>query len=223
MCETSTRTPKSITPDTAPLQGLDLAPLWTYQVARAKSRELGCRLGREGAIVSHALLAIQEKGLIAWDAWVDDQNNEQHYRDDFTPEGAKTAPKYRPVADSRRLTDPDQILEYLGQGYTVAVGTPWKGGVQVSADGSFHWGGWSVGGHCYELVDYDLDADKVWIRNSWDNIPFGVSPDGTAWTSLASFMKQFSASTMNNGDCEAVVVADLDGFVSKIPSYLDAL
>lgn len=221
MAETTIRTPAPFDDSSEPNPAIDLSPLWVYAIAREKSRELGVLLGPEGAIVSHALLAVQERGFVPWSAWPGTAENERAYRDGQIPRAALDAPKLTPVQDVRRLTHPDQILEYLAGGYSVWVGLPWRGGLTTSPAGAFGWGSRSLGGHAVELLGYDLDADLVWVGNSWQG--WGAGGSGIGATRWADLALDLTERALNNGRSEACVVAEVDGWRPKIRSWAEAL
>lgn len=220
MAETSIRTPSPFDEQSEPNPAIDLSPLWVYAIAREYSREQGVRIGGEGAIVGHALMAVKERGFVKWDAWPCSRENELAYRDGSVPMAAQKAPKLMPIQDVRRLTDPDQVLEYLAGGYSVWIGVPWRGGTATRTDGFFEWRGRSFGGHAVELLGYDLDADRVIVGNSWDG--WGVRPTGTGYTRWSSLARDLSADALARGVSEACVVAEVDGWQPKVKSWLDA-
>jgi hypothetical protein len=221
MAETSIRTPAPFDDRSEPNPAIDLSPLWVYSIARAYSRAQGIRLWGEGAIVGHALMAVKEHGFVTWDAWPSTVENERAYRDGVVPQSALDAPKLMPIQDVRRLTHPDQILEYLAGGYSVWIGVPWRGGTATRADGFFDWRGRSVGGHAVELLGYDLDEDRALVGNSWDG--WGVRPAGVGYTRWTSLAKDLSESALAGGSSEACVVAEVDGWQPKVKSWADAL
>lgn len=220
MGETTIRTPVPLDASSPPNPAIDLSPLWVYSVAREFSRSQGVRLGGDGAIVGHALLAVKERGFVGWDAWPCTRENELAYRDGVVPKSALDAPKLMPIQDVRRLTEADQILEYLAAGYSVWAGLPWRGGTATRADGYFEWRGRSVGGHAVELLGYDLDADAVWVGNSWDG--WGLRPAGVGYTRWSAFAADLTSKALDNGTAEACVVAELDGWQPKVKSWYDA-
>jgi hypothetical protein len=207
MFETTVRTPEPFKEGAEPRPSYNFSPLWIYQVARKKTRELGGRLMGDGAVVSHALMAVQEEGVIALFHWPCNAQTERAYRDNVTPASARNARKHKPFGDSRRLTDSDQILEYLAAGYSAWVGVPWRGGFRTAADGRFSWGGMGAGGHAVELLDYDLDKDRLWVGNSWAQ--WGVNNIG--YCSLKSFFGEFSSGALSSGRAEACVVTEVEG------------
>lgn len=220
MAETTIRTPTSFDERTAPNPAIDLSPLWVYAIAREESRAQGIRLGGEGAIVSHALLAVQKRGFVPWDAWPCTEANERAYRDGRIPQSALDAPKFMPIQDVRRLTGPDQVLEYLAGGYSVWIGVPWRGGMQTRPDGSFSWGGRAAGGHAVELLGYDLDADRAWIGNSWSG--WGKQPSGVGVTQWSALARDLTEAALAQGNSEACVVAEVDGWQPKVKSWSEA-
>lgn len=214
VAETTIRTPDGFGADTPPNPAVDISPLWVY----AKAREYTARSDRsiyngEGAIVSHALMAVLESGFVPWDAWPCTEANERAYRDGKIPQSALDAKKHMPVGDARRLESFDQILEYLAGGYSVWIGVPWpNGAMNTSGDGSFAWSGRSVGGHAVELIDYDKEAGRAWIANSWQGWGDQL---GIGHTSLSSMASTLSDRNLASGQSEAVVVSNVDGWGVK--------
>jgi hypothetical protein len=222
MAETSLRTPATFDDSTpVPGQTLAISPLWVYSQARAYSRSQGINLWGEGAIVSHALLAML-KGFVAYEAWPSTTENYRSYQDGVIPQSAVSAMKLKPSAEALRIDDFDQALEYIGVGgYTLWAGTPWRGSMSTRADGYFSWSGGSVGGHAYELMAYDKDQDKVWVGNSWDNASWGFQPGGIGWTKLSALAKEFTGKKLSSGSAEICLIAEIsDGKpVVKPPSW----
>ena len=224
MAETSIRTPEPLAPTSEPCPAYDLSPLWVYWIARRKSVELGVRsiLNGEGAIVSHALQAVIEQGFIAYEAWPATERTYREYADRAPYPGAEHAPRHKPIKDARRLTSPDQILEYMAGGYSVWIGVPWGAG---NPDRS-HYFAWAEGrgGHAVELLGYDLDADRVCIGNSWDNVRWGHQPGGYAFTSWAALARTLAERRLATGVAEAVVVKEVEGpWAPKVRSWADVL
>ena len=77
-------------------------------------------------------------------------------------------------------------------------------------------GGFGVGGHAVELLDYDLDAVRVWIGNSWVNARWGLQPGGIGYTSWSDLARDLSDSALDSGRSEACVVTDLNGWQPKV-------
>lgn len=215
VCETTIRTPDGFGPDTPPNPAIDISPMWVY----AKAREYTARTDRsiysgEGAVVSHALLAMKESGFVRWDAWPCTEATEKAYRDGKVPEAAIQAPRLNPIGDVRRLESWDQVREYMAGGYSVWIGVSWpNGAMNTSADGAFTWSGRSVGGHAVELVGYDEPADAIWINNSWKG--WGDSL-GCGRTSLRAIAATLSDRNIESGASEAVVVSNVDGWGVKV-------
>lgn len=216
--ETTVQTPDPLRPESEPT-GLDVtfSALWCYRIARQETAKYDRSiLWGDGAIVSDALKAVQAHGLARYDTWPSTEANYRNYRDDRPPPGVAEAPKYKPIGEVRRLVDPDQVLEYLAAGYSVVVGTNWPEAAlrtRPAADGRhwFDWSGRSVGGHAYELLGYDLDADWVCAGNSWDNASWGSQPGGYAYTKLSVYLRELSAAMLANGRSEAIVYTEVEG------------
>src|SRR5690606_12634313 len=102
--ETTVQTPDPLRPDSKPT-GLAVAfsSLWIYYLARQETAKYDRSILRgEGAIVSDALKAVQAEGLIALDAWPDD--DAAYYaieRSGRLPAAVTDAPRYRPIGDIR--------------------------------------------------------------------------------------------------------------------------
>lgn len=219
ICETTVQTPDPLTPESLPT-GFEVtfSPLWVYYIARKWSADHGIPsiYNGEGAIVSHALEAVKETGVVAYADWPATEETYRSYRD-RVPSGAGQAERHRPVGDVRRLTSADQILEYLAAGYSVWIGIPWRDGGAPRGTSPFglprfNWAGRVVGGHAVELLGYDLDADLVVVGNSWMNAGWGDGRTGSAvcaWSDLARDV--FTSRRMSDGTSEAVVVTELDG------------
>lgn len=216
--ETTVQTPDPLKPDSNPT-GLDVtfSALWTYHIARKVTARYAPSIFRgEGAIVTDALKAAEEFGLILYDAWPSTDQNYRNYSDRAALPGAEQARRHKPIGELRRLTSPDQVFEYLAAGYSVVPGTSWPANAfntRLAADGRhwFDWTGRSVGGHAYELLDYDMDADWVCIGNSWDNARWGAQPGGFAYTRLSVYIRELSASMLANARSEAIVYTEVEG------------
>lgn len=215
LCETTIRTPDGFGDATRPNPAIDISPLWVY----AKAREYTARTDRsiyngEGAIVSHALLAVKECGFVGWDAWPCTEANEASFRDGQIPGAAISAPRLRPIGDARRLESWDQVREYLAGGYSVWIGVSWpNGAMDTDGQGRFAWTGRSVGGHAVELIDYDETTDRAWIANSWQGWGDGL---GIGSTSLRSIASVLSDRNLASGSSEAVVISNVDGWGVKV-------
>jgi hypothetical protein len=217
MLETTIRTPNSTT-DTKPRLPINLSALWCYGAARNYSRSKGIEFGRgEGAIVSHAVLALQSRGALEWANW---PSSEANYKAaagaGIEREFARKSGQFntlRPVQKAAILTSWDSILSTLAAGYSVAIGVPWpKSALTTQSTGRFDWRPslGVVGGHAVELLGYDLGQARVWIGNSWPNWGSHQMPN-VGFTPLRNFAETFSPQAMRSGEAEAVVVAEVDG------------
>ena len=216
LAETSAKTPDPFQDGAPALPDVAFSQLFCYWLARQKSAELGVNLGGEGAIVSHALKGLMEGlrsgvkgGYRAYDLWPATDQTYASYRDRSPIKAAVDGTSIPLVGPALMLTYPEQILEYLSIGQPVGVGTPWTGGMQSAPDGRISWGGATVGGHAYQIVAYDMPANRIYGTNSWDNARYGVQPGGLFYTNLTSWMSMFTTRTMASGECEAMVIEDV--------------
>jgi hypothetical protein len=225
MAETCVRTPEPLTEASPPRDAYDFSDLWVYYIARQKTAELGGSsiFSGEGAIVTHALQAVQERGFLPYDQWPSTDANYRNYRDRKPEVGPDAVETHKAIGDVRRLESPDQILEYLAGGYSVWIGLPWRGG-DPDRDGYFAWGRGNVGGHAVELLGYDLERDRVKVGNSWMNSPAWAPRNGSAETKWSAMAKELTESKLANGSSEACVVSEVEGqWKSKVRSWIEAL
>lgn len=229
MCETLLRMPEPREADSKPLDGTGLSPLWVYWLARKWSRDHGVNLGGEGAIVSHAIQALNADGVVGWDRWPATDDAYRQYSDRIRPgQDIESEADSHPVKEMAILDSWDAILHYLAGGFTVSIGVPIPAGItQTNDDGMFRWSGRTIGGHCMELLDYDMDSDRVWLGNSWANARWGARSDDPAYQgkcqghsnigqcSLTDLEKVFHPSLMANGTSEAVVTNNVVGWRPK--------
>jgi hypothetical protein len=224
--ELAVRTPgRTFDPAAAvPLDAVDLSALWVYNRARKYSAEQGVRMGRAGAIVSHALLAILRDGHRPYASWPSTSATYRAYRDGDAgvPEAARAAETIRVVADVRRIISLEQGLEYLAGGYTLWVGSEWRSSMGPARDGAYGWGGGSPGGHAYHVFAYDKAADTIGVQNSWDNVPWGVQPGGIGFVRLSAWARDFSDRTLSGGASEIVVVSDVGDWLPRVRPWADA-
>jgi hypothetical protein len=218
MLETTCRTPLGTPLDpVVPLSGTPtFSALGVYWSARDYSRRKGRPIFGEGAYVTDALAAVCEAGVALYDAWPSTEANYRAYRDDSPPASFTRAPKLRPAGEARRLPTANAVLEYLGAGYSVWFGGPWRGGTRTDARGFFRWRGVATGGHAVELLGYDVPGDRLWIGNSWDNARWGIQPGdpalprGYGFCPLSEFRKDLTDGNLAEGEVEAVVICEVD-------------
>lgn len=221
--ETTVRTPDGFTDATPPNPPVDFSPLDVYVGSRLEAEANGVSgmFRGEGSIVSYALLYVQRAGFIPYEAWPCTPENEKKAQGRTIPAKAQEAKRFRPYGDVRNLVASDQMIEYMAAGYSLWPGTRWlANAMQTRADGSFTWSGSSVGGHAYELLGYDLDADRVWIGNSWDG--WG-GPGSIGWTKWSVLAKEFTDRKLAGGESECCVFSNVDGWGVKTRSWIEAL
>ena len=195
-----------------------LSPLWIYWVARDYSARHGRPIRGDGAIVSDALMAVMESGVIAWEHWPGTEANYRDYTDRSPPQSALDAPRIKVSGECLRLTSLAQLVRYLCERNLAAVvGTPWRGGFTTGRDGSFSWDRANQGGHAYTISGIDVSSDRLNINNSWDNARWGVqsaagSGEARGWgyTSFRAWSQaEFSSADLSSGATECVVIEGL--------------
>jgi len=226
--EFMTRLPADKNPNSPPREGVALSALACYLQARLYSAEHGRSLGwGDGAFVGDAASSISDAdgGLVRYEYYPSTNANYNNYSDRvrLSPEALadKTA---HPVKSIARLKSPDQIFDALASGRMVIIGVSIPSGIQPGSidpkTGRFRWQGRPIGGHCFPLVDYDLETGLAYVDNSWDNVKWGcqtgeyVRPLGI--TELDGIMTELTERKLNNGASEAIVYDDDGGWSPKL-------
>lgn len=205
-----------------------ISPLWIYYIARAYSAKAGRQIWGDGAIVSDALLAVIQEGVIEWQYWPGTPENYANYSDTSIPSSARMAPRIKVKGEAVLITNTNDIFYWIGvRNRVVVVGTAWRGGMKTDRAGNFQWSQRSVGGHAYVLSSYSgmsSPSSRVSADNSWDNAGWGVQPEigakdangnllprGFGFTSLNSLVSlDLSADALSSGRSEAIVIEGLD-------------
>lgn len=231
-CHTMLRIPPDADSNSTPLPEIDLSALWCYWSARKQSRDLGVRLGREGAVVGHSLLALQARGIIPQIMWADSQQNQQAYNDQIKPPQADLDEGQKHLAtgaQAARIQSAQQWYDFQGQGYPICFGISIGAGFMTTAeDGRINLGGRVVGGHCVSGVGYSKKQNKQWIQNSW--YTWGEHrPGDAAWADCNYYtnigyapLDQFEAYYLKDGQFQSgetdafVLTAAPAGFVTLI-------
>jgi hypothetical protein len=226
--EAEDATPDKITPRSKPARPRKVSQLYSYAGSRWMATQRGMNLGSgDGAIVSHSVEFAAVHGWLPYDEWPNADGAEDRHRNGTFPTAAQKAKgKEHAPGGFASLDSWDAILETLGAGRYVVVGTDWlQGMTRTDSDGAFSASGGSVGGHCYLIVDYDLDRDLVWIKNSHPQ--YGMRSTAAKYKAsggytnigvgkLSGYKKLFSPSYMSGGRSEALVLWGSLGFVPKI-------
>lgn len=224
---TVVRIPAGATEDSEPLPTTRFSGLFNYYNARAVSRAQGVRLGGEGAIVAHLMLALQQYGLVPEDWYDESDAAQQRYSDSRKPSSPKgdiyAESATHQLLQAARITSKDQLLDFLGAGYPIVIGKPiGTGYMQTKADGRFELGGRIVGGHCTVIVDYDEKLNRIWERGSWlgwgeqttdPQFADAGGRNNLGYTSLDEYCdRHLSARAFSSGETDAFVVNVIEGF-----------
>lgn len=219
------RLPADLNPLGTPRPGVAISPLAIYLQSRLYSKSLGIRMGSEGAIVSHAALAISDAdgGVVLYENYPSTPEAYRGYSDRVVLGAKCLADKKSHIVQYKaRVTTADGLLDAMASGRAVIVGTNIPTGMTDGTDdlGRFEWRGRVAGGHCYLAVDYDLDLDLIYLRNSWDNAKWGnrtgSQPSPMGVTSLSAWLNEFSDRNMSSGVSEAIVYDDDGGWSPKL-------
>jgi hypothetical protein len=188
----------------------------------------GMNLGSgDGAIVSHSVEFAAVYGWLPYTDWPNANGKEDRHNNGTFPTAAQKAKgKEHAPGGFASLDSWDAILETLGAGRYVNVGTDWlQGMTRTDSEGGFSVSGGSVGGHCYMLQHYDLDADLLWIKNSHPQ--WGMRSSAAKYKAsggytnlgvckLSQYKRLFSPSYMSGGRSEALVIWGSLGFVPRV-------
>ena len=211
---------------------VSLSSLYVYDQGRQACAERGMRLGGAGCVVSVAADATAKTGFASAATYPVDDDAYDRYRDGGSPRAAVVEGRAHKVLKAHLLQSFDDILDYLAVGYSVWVGKPIYGGMRnTREDGYYAPGGGYLGGHSTQFVDYDGKVIREF--NSWANAGWGMRANwpgldprnrGTTnlgYTDLNWMGEQFTAASMSSGECEAVVLLDIETYRPRIRSFAD--
>jgi hypothetical protein len=120
-------------------------------------------------------------------------------------------------------------LELLGAGFPLAFASSIPSGMmQTDAKGFFRMKGGVVGGHEYQIVDYDKDQNLIWVAQAWER--WGEKSDDPAYQEMHGYTQigscpldemaaWFSDRAMSSGSSEVMAANIVDGFAPPIVDY----
>lgn len=230
MPELLLRVPETAGPASEPLPAVDLSSLYTYWIARAESRSRGVRLGPDGAIVSHSIMACSRLGYVGLDRWPDDETHERMYSDARPPSASmQDFGKHHPVKTYAILDSLQKHYEYMSQGYPIQTGMEvTEGWRQTDEEGRFRNRGSVLGGHATCTVGYDMDAGWVAVLNSWSEWgrrstdPMFAATGGytnIGYMPIEDYESHFTDEKIRTGRSEGVVATRLDGFDRPLVAF----
>ncbi len=232
-CGVLIKIPEGANLTTKPLPTKTQSGLFNYYNARAVSRAQGMRMGGEGAIVAHLMIALQQSGSADETLYPDSSANQKAYSDRHAPPAAAVEDgKKHLVIQAARITSKAQYFDFLGQGFPIidglSIGSGW---MQTGEDGKFSLGGRTVGGHATLTVDYDRKTNKLYKRNSWahwgaklaasdfasfvDAADFAAADNYTnvGWCALDQFEDMYLGDRdFSSGQTDAFVISAIGGF-----------
>jgi hypothetical protein len=230
MPELLLRIPESADEAAGPLPAVDLSSLYTYWIARARSRALGVRLGADGAIVSHSIQACAQLGYVALGQWPDDAAHERVYSDAHAPsQTMQDYGRHHPVKTYAILDSLSKHYEYMSQGYPIQTGMEiTEGWQQTDEAGRFRNAGSVLGGHATCAIGYDIDQGWVAILNSWERwgrrsteAMFAATDGYTniGYMQMEDYNSHFTDEKIRTGISEAVVATKLGGFDRPLVAF----
>jgi hypothetical protein len=222
-----------------PLEPRALSPFVPYYLGRKYSRAQGVRLPAEGAIVSHAALALSEPaaGFTPYDLWPATPTAYREYSDRRKPPtGALEAGAAHTIREKAIVPDAQACLRWLAMGFPLVIGADWPEGILTTRDDGYFdcSGGPGPIGHCVTWYDYDTPNDVAVIGNSWANARWGrltrdpeMPPecegyDNIGWCRLSHLLALFTQELMASGQSEAVVINTVEGWEPRVRSFAEA-
>jgi hypothetical protein len=217
-----------ITSTTRRVRGQRLSPGHAYALSRMIARQKGVSLWGDGSIVSYAIEGVATYGSLLWTDWPSTPAQENKQSNSQFPSAAQLAAgKAQAVTGYARCENAEHMLELNAAGHPLVVGTSWlRGMAATDKDGNASVSGWSVGGHCYCIIDHDRDADWVLIKNShpqYGQVIKGPRYAGSkGYSNLARLpLKAYMAAlfderSMSRGNSEAFAVIDARGFAPRV-------
>jgi hypothetical protein len=219
-----------------PAEGQSLSALYAYYHGRKECASRGINLDGEGCIVSVAADAAGKTGFSRYGLYPTTDDAYRSYSDrNPPPADAEADGKVHVLKQKALLTSEEQMKDYLAAGFVLTVGTSIpQGMMQTDDSGRFRWKGRYVGGHCYEIFDYDDDAGDWLTLNSWDNARWGERTDepgldprkrghtGIGRVAMDEFKVELTPAKFASGETEVVVYTDMETWTPKVRSFAEA-
>jgi hypothetical protein len=228
---TRLRIPAGATSTTGtPLPVNKLSPLYTCDVSRNQARADGVRLVGDGQIGSICAKATHLNGVVPIDVQpsgpsdIDRHSNSAQVDPKAKAVGALHLVREFGIAQSFR-----QGLDFLAAGFPVAFASAIpQGMMKTSATGEFAMKGMTVGGHEYQILDFDEDLDRIWVGQAWEywgektSDPEFAPMNGftqVGYCRLSDMENWFSDRAMASGSSEIMVANTVEGFSPPIVDY----
>jgi len=207
-----------------PLAEVALSPLYMYDVSRMEAKAEGWDLGSgDGSIGSCAARGSMKSGVCTWDLDPADASSVDLHRNDTVPDqvsrgfGSSHLVKAIALADSW-----EHGLELNAAGLPLAICSDIpESMLDTDADGNFRMIGPVAGGHCYQLIDHDRDADVAVIGQCWAR--WGRETSDPAFSArggytqvgtcpLSELAGWFGPAAMSSGASEMIAYNTVEGF-----------
>lgn len=226
---TRLRIPQGATATTGtPLPLVQLSPLYTYDIARWQCTESGFNMGSgDGLISSEAFKGSKARGCVELQSYpsgpkdIDNHKNGTKPNQTALTEGKEHLMEEFAIADSF-----EHGLELMAGGFPLAFGSMIPSGMMKTDEkGFFRMKGSVIGGHCYQMLDYDKDKNLAWIAQAWER--WGEKTSDPHFQEMHGFTQLgtcpldelagwFSDRSMAKGESEILVCNTVAGFDSPI-------
>lgn len=225
--------------DVRPLATIQLSGLYNYANARQAAYDDGVdgALGQEGAIVAYALVAMRKKGVVVFEDFPDTEQAQNAFRDDPISESVLAKGRPHVGIHGARITSRQQYMDFLAAGYPIVdgidIGSEF---LRTADDGEFGLGGRTVGGHSTETCQFDKKLDRLYKRNSWCLVGWGMRTDdpefavkgcngrnNVGYCSLQQYLDYYlTDDKLASGETDAFVLNDIPGFAKPKIAFRSA-
>jgi hypothetical protein len=229
---TRLRIPSGATATTGdPLPLIQLSPLYTYDVARWSCTESGFNMGSgDGLITSEAFKGAKKRGCVELVHYPSGPSDIDNHRNGTKPNQTTLDKGDDHLMEEFAIAESfEHGLELMSAGFPVTFGSMIPNGMMKTDEkGFFRMKGSVVGGHAYQMVDYDKDQNLAWIGQAWErwgektNDPHfaemhGYTQLGTC--PLDELASWFTDRQMSTGQSEIMICNTVAGFAPPIVDY----
>jgi len=229
---TRLRIPKGATATSGtPLPLVQLSPLYTYDIARWACTEAGYNMGTgDGLITSQAYVGSKKRGCVELPYYPSGPSDIDNHKNGTKPNQSTLDKGDDHLLEEFAIADSfEHGLELMSGGFPLTFGSMIPSGMmQTDAKGFFRMKGSVVGGHAYQMVDYDKDKNLAWIAQAWER--WGEKTDDPHFSEMHGFTQLgtcpldelaqwFSDKAMSTGQSEIMVCNFVAGFDPPIVDY----
>lgn len=230
---TRLRIPDGATDTTGtPLPKVRLSPLYTYDVGRKACTADGYNMGGgDGLIGSQVSIGTQRDGVTLLESYDSSPSAIDNHRNGTVPSTSVLSLGHQHIVKDFALAQSFQhYMELQSGGHPCSFASSIPSGM-MNCDpntGEFQMTGPIVGGHEYQVLDFDTTLDRIWIAQSWEywgqksSDPEYSDMHGytqLGYCSLTDMERWFSDSAMSSGASEIMFANTVEGWAPPLVDY----